>query len=150
MIWGVLWLCKDFVTCFCEVSLCSCEGKKTIRLNDPTRSLPRPLLPFSALYCHLLPFLSCLLLSFTVFTALHCSLLSFTALDCPLLPSAALYCPSLCSCPLLHIYIYVCIYIYIMYMYICIYVYMYIFYQMGQWLIKRSGRYGLGYRSCID
>ena len=60
MIWGVLSLYKDFVTCFCEVSLCSCESKKTIRLTDPTRSLPCPLLPvycpFPALYCPLLPF----------------------------------------------------------------------------------------------
>ena len=68
----------DSVTCFCEVSLCSCESKKTIRLTDPARSLPCPLTLFTAFYC-------------------------------PLLPSAALYC-------------------------------------MGQWRIKRSARYRLGYR----
>ena len=61
---------KDFVTCFCEVSLCSCESKKTIRLTDPTRNLPCPVLPFTRpLYCPVLPF------------------------SCPLLPFAALYMP---------------------------------------------------------
>ena len=112
---GVLSLYKDSVTCFCEVSLCSCESKKTIRLTDPTRSLPCPLLPSAALYGSLLPFtaLYCPLLLFTAFycplPALCGPLLQFTALHCPLLPSTALYC-------------------------------------MGQWLIKRSGRYRLGYR----
>ena len=64
---------KDFVTCFCEVSLCSCESKKTIRLTDPTRNLPCPVLPFTrpftALCCP--------------FPALYCPLLPFT---CPILP----------------------------------------------------------------
>ena len=47
MIWGVLSLYKDSGTGFCEVSLCSCESKKTIRPTDHTRSLPCPLLPFT-------------------------------------------------------------------------------------------------------
>ena len=106
MIWGggVLSLYKDSVTCCCEVSLCSCESKKTIKLTDPTRSLPCPLLPSAALY---FTALYCLLLSFTCpllpCTALHCLLLPFT---CPLRPFTALYCPSLpftaLYCPLLH------------------------------------------------
>ena len=82
---SVLALYKNFVTCFCEVSNCSCESKKNIRLTDPTRSLPCPLLPFAALYCSLLTF-AALYLPFTAlllpFTALY---LSFTALYCPLL-----------------------------------------------------------------
>ena len=73
MIWGVLSLYNHFVTCFCEVSLCSCESKKTIRLTDPIRSLPSPLLPFTC-----------------PFTARCCPLLPFS---CPLLPFAALYLP---------------------------------------------------------
>ena len=88
MVWGVLSLYKDSVKCFCEVSLCSCDSKKTIRLTDPTRSLPRPLLRFTALYCLLLPF-TCPLLPFT------CALLPFTALYCPSLTWTALYCPLL-------------------------------------------------------
>ena len=102
---GVLSLYKDSVTCCCEVSLCSCESKKTIKLTDPTRSLPCPLLPSAALY---FTALYCLLLSFTCpllpCTALHCLLLPFT---CPLRPFTALYCPSLpltaLYCPLLHV-----------------------------------------------
>ena len=109
---GVLSLYKDSVTCFCEVSLCSRESKKTIRLTDPTRSLPCPLLPSAALYCSLLPFT----VLYLPFTALHCLFLPFT---CPLRPFTALYCPSLPFTAL---------------------------YCMGQWLIKRSGRYRLGYR----
>ena len=85
---GVLSLYKDSVTCFCEVSLRSCESKKTIRLTDPTRSLPCPLLPSAALYCSLLPFA----VLYLPFNALHCLLLPFTALYCTLLP---LYCPLL-------------------------------------------------------
>ena len=85
MIWGVLSLYKDSVTCFCEVSLCSCESKKTIRLTDPTRSLPCPLLPSAALYCSLLPFA----VLYLPFNALHCLLLPFTALYCTLLPFTA-------------------------------------------------------------
>ena len=113
---GVLSLYKDSVTCFCEVSLCSRESKKTIRLTDPTRSLPCPLLPSAALYCSLLPFT----VLYLPFTALHCLFLPFT---CPLRPFTALYCPSLPFTAL---------------------------YCMGQWLIKRSGRYRLGYRLGID
>ena len=112
MIRGVLSLYKDSVACFCEVSLCSCESKKTIRLTDPTRSLPCPILPSAALYCSLLPFT----VLYLPFTALYCSSLPltalhlpFTALCCILLPFTALCC-------------------------------------MGQWLIKRSGRYRLGFR----
>ena len=92
MIWGVLSLYKDSVACFCEVSLCSCESKKTIRLTDPTRSLPCPLLLFVAFYCRL-PAFYCLSLLFTAFfcplPALYCTLLPFTALHCPLLPFTA-------------------------------------------------------------
>ena len=98
MIWGVLSLYKDSVTCFCEVSLCSCESKKTIKLTDATRSLPCPLLPSAALYCSLLPFT----VLYLPFTALYCSslpftalYLPFTALYCTLLPFTALYCPLL-------------------------------------------------------
>ena len=94
MFWGgVLSLYKDSVTCFCEVSLCSCVSKKTIRLTDLTRCLPCPLLPFAALYCSLLPF-TALYLPFTCTalclprTALYCTLLPFTALCCPLLHEA--------------------------------------------------------------
>ena len=50
MIWAVLSLYKDVMTCFGEVSLCFCTSKRTIRLTDPTRSLPCHLLPFAALY----------------------------------------------------------------------------------------------------
>ena len=89
---------------------------RTIRLTDPTRSLPCPLLPSAALYCSLLPFT----VLYLPFTALHCLLLPFT---CPLRPFTALYCPSLPFTAL---------------------------YCMGQWLIKRSGRYRLGYRLGID
>ena len=126
---GVLSLYKDSVTYFCEVSLCSCESKKTIRLADPTRSLPCPLLPFAALYCSLLSS-TALFLPFTCpllrFTALYCPLLLFTSFYCPL---PALYRPLLhfaaLHCPLLPFTILYC---------------------MGQWLIKRFGRYRLGYR----
>ena len=72
--------------------------KKTIRLTDPTRSLPCPLLPSAALYCSLLPFT----VLYLPFTALYCSslpitalYLPFTALCCTLLPFSALYCPLL-------------------------------------------------------
>ena len=85
MVWGVLSLYKDSVKCFCEVLLCSCDSKKTIRLTDPTRSLPRPLLLFTVFYCPLLPF-TCTLLPFT---ALYCPSLTWTALYCPLLPFTA-------------------------------------------------------------
>ena len=92
MFWGgVLSLYKDSVTCFCEVSLCSCVSKKTIRLTDLTRCLPCPLLPFAALYCSLLPF-HCPLPALYLYCPLpapYCPLLHFTALYCPLLPFTA-------------------------------------------------------------
>ena len=96
-----------------------------VKVRRPSDSLIL-LVACPALYCPLLPFtaLYCLLLSFTCpllpFTALHCLLLPFT---CPLRPFTALYCPSLPFTAL---------------------------YCMGQWLIKRSGRYRLGYRLGID
>ena len=95
MIWGVLSLYKDSVTCFCEVSLCSCESKKTIRLTDPTGSLPCPLLSSAALYCSLLPFTVLFTAFYCPLPALYGPLLHFTALHCPSLPFTALYCPLL-------------------------------------------------------
>ena len=125
MSWGVLSLYRDFVTCFCEVSLCSCESKKTIRLTDPTRCLPCPLLHFAALYCSLFTFAAfylpctapdnpllpltcpllpcCLLLLSTAFycplPALYWPLPLFTALYCPVPPCTALYLPHTAHTP---------------------------------------------------
>ena len=97
-----------------------------VKVKRPSNSLIL-LVVCPALYCPLLPFT---LLLFTAFycplPALYCPVLLFTAFYCPLpalygplLHFTALHCPLLPSTAL---------------------------YCMGQWLIKRSGRYRLGYR----
>ena len=101
-----------------------------VKVKRPSNSLIL-LVVCPALYCPLLPFT---LLLFTAFycplPALYCPVLLFTAFYCPLpalygplLHFTALHCPLLPSTAL---------------------------YCMGQWLIKRSGRYRLGYRLGID
>ena len=98
-----------------------------VKVRRPSNSLIL-LVACPALYCPLLPFTAyCLLLPFTgPLPALYCPLLLFTAFYCPL---PALYRPLLhfaaLRCPVLPFTILYC---------------------MGQWLIKRSGRYRIGYR----
>ena len=123
MFWGG----SDSVTCFCEVSLVKVRRPSdSLILLVACPALYCPLLPFTALYCPLLPS-----------TALY---LPFTALYCPLLPFTALYCLLLpLTCPLPH-FTALC----------CPSLPFTILYCMGQWLIKRSGRYRLGYRLGID